>query len=563
MPVASAVQRVIEVDGSKLDAGCEGQLESVLVVDRLSMPDTFTLVFRDPTKDVLSRAGIEVGTGIVVSTTSLTTDAPEPLIDGEVTSIEADYDSLGTRAVVRGYDRSHRLTAGRKTMTFQNVKYSDIASQIASDAGLTPDVDDSGGTIDHVLQGNQSDLDFLYALARRIGFECRVDGQTLLFKKPPESATGPDAAETVGSDPAQLVWNHNLLEFRAKMSAVSQVKDVTVRGWDVANKEAVVGKSDVTATNAELSTTAAQLADKVGGASMVVVDHPVGDQESADALAAARAQQVGSAAFEAMALAIGSPALKSGAPVSIGGVDPALAGKWVVSGSRHEFQGGSYRTALEFTGRQDRSLSGLFSVSGGTQSHEPRIPGVVVAVVTNNDDPEKMGRVKVSYPWLSDDAESSWARVAMPGAGKDHGLYWIPEVGDEVLVGFEHGDIRFPMVLGGLWNGRDKTPFDSGKLDAGKVTQSGIVSRKGHQLTFFDADDKAGIELKTKDGKVQITLDETNGELKIEVDGKVTLHASKDIEFKTDGAFKVKAQSELSLEASGQVKIKGATVALN
>jgi len=104
MPVATAVQRVIEVDGSKLDPACEGQLESVLVVDRLAMPDTFTLVFRDPGRDVLARAGLKVGTSVIVSTTSLTTDAPEPLIDGEVTAVEADYDSLGTRAVVRGYD---------------------------------------------------------------------------------------------------------------------------------------------------------------------------------------------------------------------------------------------------------------------------------------------------------------------------------------------------------------------------------------------------------------------------------------------------------------------------
>jgi phage protein D/phage baseplate assembly protein gpV len=561
VPVATAVQRVVEVDGAKLEADIEGQLESVLVVDRLAMPDTFTLVFRDPSRDVLGRAKLKVGAPVVISTTSVTSDSPEPLIDGEVTSIEADYDTLGTRAVVRGYDKSHRLTAGRKTKTYENVTYSDIAKQIAGDASLTPDVDDTGTTLEHVLQANQSDLDFLYGIARRIGYDCRVDGSDLIFKKPIESSTAPDSADRAGDDPVQLVWNHNLLEFRARMSAVSQVTKVNVRGWDVSKKEAVIGESPVSATNAEISMTAEELADKVGGGTMVVSDKPVATQEAADELAAARAEQVGSAAFEATALAIGSPALKAGVAVSIGGVDDALNGKWVVASSRHEFHGGTYRTALEFTGRQDRSLTGV--ISGGTLAPEPRIPGVAVAIVTDNDDPEGMGRVRVQFPWLAEDAVSWWARLVAPGAGKDYGVIWMPQVGDEVLVAFEQGDVSRPMVLGGLWNGEDTVPFSSSDLDAGSVKTAKFVSRKGHTITFLDADDEAGIELKTKGEKVTILLDDANGELKIKVDGKITIEATKDIEIKTDGAFKVKAQSELSLEASGQVKVKGATVALN
>lgn len=562
MPVATAVQRVIEVDGSKLDPACEGQLESVLVVDRLAMPDTFTLVFRDPGRDVLARAGLKVGTSVIVSTTSLTTDAPEPLIDGEVTAVEADYDSLGTRAVVRGYDFSHRLTAGRKTKTYQNMTYADIAKQIAGAAKLGTRIDDTGTALEHVLQANQSDLDFLYAIARRIGYDCRVEAADLVFQKPVESSTAPDAAERAGDDPVQLVWNHNLLEFRARMSAVSQVAEVNVRGWDVAKKEAVIGKAQANATNADISMSAQDLAGKVGGGTLVVVDKPVETQEAADELAAARAEQVGSAAFEATALAIGSPALKAGVAVSIGGVDAALNGKWVIASSRHEFHGGTYRTALEFTGRQDRSLTGVFG--GATTPPEPRVPGVAIAIVTDNADPQEMGRVRVKYPWLADDAESWWARVVMPGAGAGYGMVWIPQVGDEVLVAFEQGDVSRPLVLGGLWNGQDPAPFhNSEHLDSGSVTYCGFVSRTGHQIAFWESSDDSSIQLLTTGGAMDLVLDEQNKEFRIKADGKVIIEATGDIEFKTDGAFKVKAQSELSLEAQGQVKVKGATVALN
>lgn len=558
----ASIQRVIEIDGRELDSDVESQLESALVVERLAMPDMFALVFRDPARDVVGRAGIEIGASVTVSTTSTTADEPEPLIKGEVTGIETEYDSLGSRAVVRGYDRSHRLAAGRKTATFQNVKYSDVASQIASGAGLEADVDDSGGTVEHLLQANQTDLDFLYELAHRIGFDCRVDDRTLRFKKPVESSGAPGEGDYSSEDPVQLVWEHNLLEFRARMSAVAQVKDVKVRGWDVGGKKAIIGQADVTAGNAQVSVTAADLASKVGGGSTTVSDHPGGTQEALDELARARAQQIGSAAFEATAVALGSPALKAGTAVSVSGVDPALEGKWVIAGARHELGNGPYRTALEFSGRQDRSILGL--VSQGSGGNRERIYGVVIGIVTDNNDPDKIGRVKVKYPWLSDEAESWWAQVVAPGAGKDTGVVWLPQVGDEVLLAFEHGDIRFPIVLGGLWNGVDTIPFDYGQgLDAGKVTYSGFKSRTGHEISFVESSGTSEINLKSENGAVTVVLDQTNKTISIKSTDKVVIDAQGDVEIKAGGSLKLNAQSSIEIQATGQTSIKGQTVALN
>jgi phage protein D len=559
---AVAIQRLIEIDGSELAPDLDAQLESVLVVDRLAMPDMFALAFRDPDRNVLGQAGIEIGAKVTVSTTSTSDDSPKPLIDAEVTSIETEYDALGTRAVVRGYDRSHRLAAGRKTATYLNVKYSDIASQVAGEAGLTPDVDETEGTFDHVFQTNQSHLEFLTELARKVGFTFRVDGETLLFKKPVESSSGPAEGDASSEEPTQLVWGRNLLDFRGRMSAVAQVGKVEVRGWDPVEKAEVVGTADATATNAELSTTAADLAGKVGGETLVVVDHVVSSQQAADQLARSRAEQVGSAAFEATAVAVGSPDLKAGTAVSIANVDPSLAGKWVISASRHEFGNGIYRTALEFSGRQDRSIHGLLTHGSGS-GVMPRVPGVVTALVTDNKDPQKMGRVKLKYPWLSADAESDWARISAPGAGKGSGVVWVPQSGDEVLVAFEQGDLGRPIVLGGMWNGKDTIPFEyDDDLDAGSVTYCGFTSRTGHKISFFESAHESKIHLLTQGGSISIVLDEQNKEIKIETSGKVTIDAQQDIEIKTQGNFKVEATG-VEIKASGQAAIKGATVALN
>jgi Rhs element Vgr protein len=561
MPTSTdSIQRIVEVGGSALAADIEGQLESALVVDRLAMPDMFTLVFRDPSRDILGKAGLEIGKKVKISTTSLTGDDPEPLITGEVTSIEAEYDTLGTRAVVRGYDKSHRLAAGRRTATYQNTKYSDIAQQIAGGAGLQADVDTSDGTYEHVFQVNQSDLDFLYGLARQIGFDCRVDDETLMFKKPIESSGAPGEGDFESLNPVQLVWGANLLEFRARMSAVAQVAKVEVRGWDPAAKEAVIGTADAIATNAELTTSAAELAGKFGGQTLVVVNHGVESQQAADQLAQARAEQIGSAGFEATAVAVGSPALKAGVAVSVSGIDPALAGKWVISGSRHEFGAGAYRTSLEFTGRQDRSILGL--VSQGSAGMPERLPGVAIALVDDNDDPDDMGRVRLRFPWMGEDAVSFWARVAMPGAGKDYGMVWIPQVGDEVLVAFEHGDPSHPFVIGALWNGTDTPPLGDSLFDAGKVKRSGFVSRSGHKLVFFDDSGDSGIALISSNNKFRISLNETKSQIHVYFDGKLLLEGTGDVEVKTQGNFKVDA-SGVEIKASGQTAIKGATVALN
>lgn len=558
----ASIKRVIEIDGAALEADVDAQLESAEVVDRLAMPDTFTLVFRDPDRDILERSRIEIGTKVRIQATSLWGAEPQPLIAGEVTGIEADYDVLGSRTVVRGYDLSHRLAAGRSSRTFRDNKASDIARTIAGEYDLEADVEDSGPTLEYVLQANESDLDLLYRLARAAGFDCRVEDRTLRFRKPTSSNTGPAEGDLFTDEPTQLVWKQRLLEFRARISGVGQVEKVQVRGWDVDAKQAIVGEAPASAANAAVKLTPADLVGRVGGDLFVVGDDPVGDQPTASARAAALAEQVGSSAYEATAVAVGAPELKAGVAVSVSGVGADLAGKWVISSSRHEFGSGSYRTYLECSGPQDRSLQGLVANGLPGASSRPRIQGLAIAIVSANDDPEGRGRVKLEYPWLGPDIESWWARVALPGAGHQTGVIWVPQVGDEVLVGFEHGDIDHPYVLGGLWNGQDAAPLGDGLFDAGSVTRSGFVSRTGHKLVFFDDKRETGIALLSADGSFAVSLNETKGQLHIKAAGKKLVIEAGELEVKVDRAASLEA-TEVGIKASGQVKLKGATVALN
>ncbi len=194
------------------------------------------------------------------------------------------------------------------------------------------------------------------------------------------------------------------------------------------------------------------------------------------------------------------------------------------------------------------------------------LKGVAVALVTNNQDPEKLCRVKVSFPWHEQGRESYWARLSVPMAGNDRGFVMIPEVGDEVLVAFEREDLRFPYVLGALWNGKDKPPFAN---DDGKNDKRMIQSRKKHFLLFDDGS-KGVVQLEHQKGR-KITFDDDgfviqdeNGNV-VKVDsnsGAMTIEAKGQLNIK-GATVSIEATGTLELKASATLTVRGATVSIN
>ncbi|MBW4643011.1 MAG: phage tail protein [Goleter apudmare HA4340-LM2] len=202
------------------------------------------------------------------------------------------------------------------------------------------------------------------------------------------------------------------------------------------------------------------------------------------------------------------------------------------------------------------------------QINKQHIYGVVIGIVTNNNDPDKLGRVKVSFPWLSDQDESNWARIASPMAGKQRGIYFLPEVDDEVLVAFEQGDLRFPYVIGVLWNGKDAPPVSN---DDGKNNIRVIKSRSGHEIRLNDEDGQEKIEIIDKSGKNSLVFDTKNNSVTITSEKDINLQASKGtikldaqkIEIKSSTDSKIEASAGMDIKANSTMNIKGAVINLN
>jgi phage baseplate assembly protein gpV len=394
------------------------------------------------------------------------------------------------------------------------------------------------------------------------------------FTEPTTASTAPTPGARSHADPLVLALGVDLLRFRSVLTSAQQAGQVEVRGWDVATKKALTATAPAKTTSADLpSVTPEGLAKLFGDPVHVSADIPYRTQAEVDGAAKALADELASTFAEFEGVARGNPQLRAGTAVSIDGLGEPFDGKYTVTTSRHRFDPtGGYTTTFSVTGRHDRSLLGL--ASGG--SRPGRAPaGVVVGQVSDANDPEKAGRVKVTFPWLSDDYVSDWARTLQPGAGKDRGWTVVPEVGDEVLVAFEQGDFGRPTVLGGLYNGVDTQAAGPGDLvdgGSGAVNRRSMVSRRGHRIDLLDqAGQKEGIRLATSEDKLLINLDQVGTTITVHADGKVLVEGSQgvridagssDLQLK-GGKITLQATNGVTVDAGGgAVSLTGVTAKL-
>jgi uncharacterized protein involved in type VI secretion and phage assembly len=197
-----------------------------------------------------------------------------------------------------------------------------------------------------------------------------------------------------------------------------------------------------------------------------------------------------------------------------------------------------------------------------------RFYGVVVGIVTNNQDPENMHRVKVQFPWLDGSTESHWARVATPMAGKKRGLYFLPEVDDEVLVAFEHGSIDYPFVIGSLWNGKDTPPESNSDH---QNNNRAMYSRSGHIIRFVDKSGSESIEIIDKQGTQKIVISSKDNTITIAAQSDIVIKSSTGkvkvegvgVEITSQTDVKIKASTTMDVQAGAIMTVKGSLIKLN
>lgn len=540
----------IVLSGVTLAADLTEQVTSLTVETDLDMAGTFTLVLRNADNVLLDSALLDIGK-IVEIHLGYGHDM-QPAFLGEVASVEPTFPNDGPPTIqVTGYDKSYRLRRNQPKATTYSKQTTPtvIAARVAVENGLIPVVDPTGPLMDDTTQ-TDSDFTFLKSLAEKYYFDVFVEWDRLHFQFP-----RPQTAAHV------LEWGRNLSSFAARISGAGLAGLQVVRSY---NQE--LAQSIYAAAVAGDVRPNSDLLERLGSSALDLLtslvregirDDKVSNPFSAMQIATAMLADLLEGMYEGQGSCVGLPGLSAGQYVEIRGVGNRFSGTYRVRKVTHRIDTNGFHTDFSITQRGHSSLLGLLrkkAVDVASPYHAEKFYGVTVAEVIDNkelhgpDPAAPLGRVRVSFKALSDEAQSGWAPCVQPGAGKASGHFWLPDEGDQVLVAFKGGDLSQPYVLGSLWHAKHQPPAKN--LD-GKNTIRMIRTPAGHSITFDDSEAKRSVTIQDAKGST-VVLDSTTGDVTIRAKRNLSLTAGGSVSITSDADITVAAKNTVNLEAASE-----------
>lgn len=547
--VKTPIVPVVKVDGTVLDLG-DAYLSYLRASSSLNGAGQVTIHLVTDDLAALGSTKLQVGKPLEIQLPK-GTSAVKTVFKGDVTTV--GFSSFGAQQsntlIIEGLESSHRLASASEFKAYLKQKRSDIAKAIAGRHGLaTSEIKTTDPQEPYLLQ-HGNDFDCLSELAAEIGFEWFVADGKLYFR---EQGTEQPVTLKPSDD--------TLLSVSVRYTGTPVASAVKVHGWDPAGQSVFTGAAskvgtpgDLLNSDASFVTTNYGKAKTAFGKNLEIATMPTPSKAAADTRAGAVARDLIGSGLALEGETYGNPDLRPGTYVKLQDLGAAVDGKYYLTEVVHEFtQASDTRTLFYSSGHRPERAADSRS------SAEAWSGGLVIGVVTNLKDDENLGRVKVKFPTLGGATESNWARLVSVGAGNQYGVDVRPEIGDEVVVGFEGGDTRFPFVLGGLWSGKNKHP-DTTVLDNGKVKKRLWQSVAGHSIVFGEDSGTAatfGITMQTKTGKAKLHL--TDEKITLEADAgneMVIKGGGSEITFGKNGALAIKC-TKLSIAAQQAIEVK-------
>jgi phage protein D/phage baseplate assembly protein gpV len=529
------------IAGSPASPEMRALIVEVRVQDTVSLPSSAIVRFSDPEMTLIDDSKLAIGKEIEVKFSELAGRSMTSVFKGEIVALEPNFSETGLEMLVRAYDKSHRLQRGRAVKTYQQVTATDIVKQLCSEAGIPGDVESTTPQYEFFMRKGETPREVIARFEREYNYRFWLADGKYNFKK---------AAVSGAAIPLKL--RENLIAFRPRASAAEVSTEVAVRGWDPKKKAAIVGTGTPTQTAATTGGFTPNTARSAFSEAKVFTGSRVVDTAGeANDLAKALAGRKADTVVEAEGTTFGNPKIRAATKVKIENVGTRFAGEYVVSSVSHTYSSKTgYKTHFRISGAATRGLLDLMR----PPERRDWSQNLVVGVVTNNNDPESTGRVRVKFPSLSDQEESAWARIASVSAGDARGLMMLPQVNEEVIVGFENGDPRRPIVVGSLFNGKDKPGDDLIQNKDGSfalLSNEQALMHTKKDMTF-KSDKKMVIEV-TEDQSVKAKS------IASETQQGAKLKSGTTYEIEAGSSMTIKGVS-VTVEASASLTLKGATV---
>lgn len=475
----------------------------------------------------------------------------EPLFKGIIIRHGLEVSEKASKLTLELKDPVVKMTVGRKNKYFFESKDSEIIEEvIGSYSGLTADVEATTATHPEMVQYYVTDWDFILTRAEVNGKISMIEDGKVRILKP----------ETSADAKLELQYGTNVVEFQAEMDARTQYSASKSLSWDLANQELKEAEANDPGMDFQSNLSGSDLADVIG-LSDFRLQHSGGlDDQELQAWAEAKMMRSRLSKIQGQVKILGENTIKPGDMVSLAGFGERFNGKAFVSSVYHEISPNRKWFTHLGLGLDSKFISSLYEdvLDVPAAGLVPAIQGLHIGKVTALEDPLGENRVKIIIPIIDPSSEGTWARMGSPDAGDERGIFFMPEIGDEVIVGFINEDPRDPVILGNLYSSAKPAPF----TQSDENHQKGIVTRSKIKLVFDD--EKKSISIETPNGN-KITLSDDEGSILLEdengnkatlsSDG-ISLESAKDIILKASGDVKIEG-SGIEIKASAQLKAEG------
>ena len=460
----------------------------------------------------------------------------------------------GSHLLVECRDKAVGLCSVRKNTNHTDTSDSDIIKGIIGAAkGLSADIEATQPVHARMVQYLATDWDFILSRAEANGLLVITEGGKVTVKPP----------KTDGAPVLKVSWGDDLVQFRAEMDARTQLGAARGVSWDPKTLKIAEKKGSAPSLQTQGNIPSADLAKVVSGEKMDLRSGVPMDGDALKAWADAQLLKSGLARIRGTFRFQGSAKVNPGDLMEVEGVGDRFNGKVFVATVHHEIGMGDWYTDVEF-GLSPEWFSAHEDISLPPASGQlPGVDGLQVGLVTKLDaDPAKEIRIQVSLPVMENKEEGIWARLASFYATADSGAFFIPEIGDEVVLGFFNSDPRHPVILGSLYSSRHKMPE---KLTAENNTKV-LVTREKMKLTFDEKkkvitlETPGGNKLTISDDAKGVTLEDQNKNTLVLNDKGIALDSPKDISISAKGKVTIDAMGAASITSKADVKLKGMNV---
>ncbi len=478
------------------------------------------------------------------------TDRQDTLFEGSIIGVRIltgkDFRSY---MVVECRDNAYPATQGRKNRIFEKKKDSDIIKEVLKDYGSV-DVDATQYQHPTLVQYYCTDWDFALSRADACGLFVFDDGKKIKVKKP----------EVSGSPVLTVTFGEDLTAFDLELTADDQFTQYEAVSWSPKEQKAVRVSASSPSLNKQGDLQPKSIAS--GDSLLLQTDAPT-EEKALKQWANGMALKAGLARYQGSVSFYGSAKVKPGCLIELKGLGKRFGGNMFVGSVTHTIEDNEWLTEAG-AGVSPMNITDEPDVVSPTASgFLPGLQGLHTAVVKKlDDDPQKEYRIQVELPWLDGKSKLLWARLATMYATNGMSTFFLPEPGDEVLVGFMNQDPTHPVVLGSLYGAKHKPPFE---FEA-KNNMKAIVTREKLRIEFDE--EKKVITVATPgkntleisdDGKHIKLTDQHKNEIKMD-SGGITLSSAKDIKLKAKGGITLDATSKISGTAKSDISLDGMNV---